>query len=288
LKSQRKKMITTAKERRKIVVVSGKKATPASVFVSYTARDADSVRAAVRAVLEETARTASRLVTWVVSDLHLGDRLVEEAAGRWTAQRRALGDLLYLERPRPEVVLSARSFFSHVAWTDSRKHWLSPRQMFEVLTLPDAKKYLIGGVVDPQTGTLTVYRGDLSTVTVPLSVFKPTGTGLRPDPTDFRIIDGGQAIRLGSYEATADVIFYEGDPDYRRQLNERRKAQERGLGPALRRLRIQRGLRQTDFGDVPAKTMARIERGEITKPRRHTLAAISRKLGVSPQDIETF
>ena len=42
------------------------------------------------------------------------------------------------------------------------------------------------------------------------------------------------------------------------------------------------------LADVPAKTMARIERGEITKPRRRPLAAIARKLAVSPQDIETF
>jgi len=34
--------------------------------------------------------------------------------------------------------------------------------------------------------------------------------------------------------------------------------------------------------------MARIERGKITRPRRRTLAAIVRKLGVLPQDIETF
>src|SRR5207244_3076912 len=154
----------------------GKKATLHSAFVSHTARDAKGVRAAVRAVLEETACAASGLVTWIIGDLHLGDQLVEEAAGRWTAQRRGLGDLLYLERPRPEAVLSARSFFSHVAWTDSRKHWLSPSQMLEVLILSDAKKYVVGGLVDPQTDTLTVYRGDLTTVTVPLSVFKPTGT----------------------------------------------------------------------------------------------------------------
>jgi hypothetical protein len=281
-------MTTTAKRRTRIVVVSGKKAAPPSVFVSHTARDAEGVRNAVRAALQGVARAGSRLVTWVVSDLRLGDRLVEEVAGSRLAQRRGLGDLLYLERPRPEAVLSARSFFSHVAWTDSRKHWLSPGEMFEVLTLPEARKYIIGGLTDEETGTLTVYRGDLSTVTVPLSVFKATGTGLRPDPGNFRVIDGGQAIRLGTYEATADVIFYEGDPDYRRQLNARRKAAERGLGPALRRLRMQRGLRQSDFGGVPGKTIARIERGEIAKPHRGTLAAIGQKLGVSPDEIETF
>jgi hypothetical protein len=75
--------------------------------------------------------------------------------------------------------------------------------MFEVLTLPEARKIVLGGLVDQQTGALTVYRGDLSAVTAPSSVFMPTGAGLRPDPTDFAIIDGGQAIRLGAYEATA-------------------------------------------------------------------------------------
>jgi hypothetical protein len=279
--------MTTANERRKIVVLSGKKASP-SVFVYHTAHDAAGVRAAVRDTLQEAARGATRLAVWVVSDLRLGDQLVEEAASSRTAQRRGLSDLLYLERPRPEAVLPARNFFGHVAWTDSREHWLAPREMFEVLTLPDAKKYIIGGLVDQQTCTLTVYRGDLGTVTVPLSVFKPSGVGLEPDPTAFSVIDGGQAIRMGRYEATADVIFYEGDPDYRRALRDRRKEGERGLGPALRRLRIQRGLRQTDFGDVPAKTMARIERGEIAKPQRRTLAAIAEKLGVSSQEIGAF
>jgi hypothetical protein len=154
--------------------------------------------------------------------------------------------------------------------------------------MTDTKKYLIGGLVDKETGTLTVYRGDLRTVTVPLSIFKPTGTGLVPNLADFSIIDDGQAIRMGAYEATSDVIFYEGDPDYRRELNERRQKEERGLGPALRRLRLQRGLRQTDFGHVPAKTMARIERGEIAKPQERTLRAIAKKLGLAPQEIEMY
>ena len=38
----------TAKQRRKIVLLAGKKAAPSSAFVSQTARDADSVRGAVR------------------------------------------------------------------------------------------------------------------------------------------------------------------------------------------------------------------------------------------------
>jgi hypothetical protein len=33
-----------------------------------------------------------------------------------------------------------------------------------------AKKYLIGGLIDKETGTLTVYRSDFRTITVPVSL----------------------------------------------------------------------------------------------------------------------
>jgi len=281
-------MTVKAETPKRIVLLAGKKALPSSAFVCRTARDAASVHSAVRAVLQNVARTSAQLAIWIVGDNHLGDQLVAEAARSWTAQRRGLGDLLFLERPRPEALLPAHAFFNHVAWIDSRKHWLPLKEMFEVLSLPNARNYIIGGLVDQQTGTLTVYRGDLSAVTVPLSVFRPSGDGLAPDLTDFSVIDGGQAVRLGGYEATADVIFYEGDPAYRRQLNKVRKEEEKGLGPALRRLRIQRGLRQSDFDNVPSKTIARIERGEIARPQRRTLEAIAGRLGVAAEEIETF
>src|SRR5207249_5517482 len=145
------------------------------------------------------------------------------------------------------------------------------------LVAPDPGSLIIGGVVDQGTKTLTVYRGDLGRLTVPQSVFQPSGDGTAPDFSDFEVIDFGHAIRLGPYESSADAIFYEGDPAFRKRLRERRHEEERTFGASLRRLRMQRRLRQEDFPPLPARTIARIE-GGVTKPREGTLAVIARRL----------
>ena len=61
-----------------------------------------------------------------------------------------------------------------------------------------------------------------------------------------------------------------------------------GIGACLRRLRLQRGLRQSDFGDVSAKTIARIERGETEVPLGQTLKAIVARLEVEPDEITSY
>ena len=43
-----------------------------------------------------------------------------------------------------------------------------------------------------------------------------------------------------------------------RRLLAKRRADDKTFGACLRRLRLQRGLRQSDFGGVSAKTIARI------------------------------
>ena len=123
---------------------------------------------------------------------------------------------------------------------------------------------------------------------VPLSIFKPTGEGTLPDPLDFEVIDCGQAIRLGNYEAVAGSIFYEVDPDYRRRWLAERREQEKGFGPSFRRLRNQLGLRQSDFSPLTQKTIARIENGDVQNPQGKTLQVIADRLGVKPTTIETY
>jgi hypothetical protein len=95
-------------------------------------------------------------------------------------------------------------------------------------------------------------------------------------------------VRFGKYEATADAIFYECDPDYRKRLRKKMQAEEKTFGASLRRLRIMRGLRQSDFAPLPAKTIARIERGEVEKPHGTTLDRIADRLGVAPKEIESY
>jgi hypothetical protein len=60
------------------------------------------------------------------------------------------------------------------------------------------------------------------------------------------------------------------------------------FGGALRRLRLQRGLRREDFDGISAKEIARIERGEVAKPHADTLATLAARFGVKPEEIETF
>ena len=101
--------------------------------------------------------------------------------------------------------------------------------------------------------------------------------------------DFGQTVRLGRYEAAADAILYEFDPDYRRRISRVRKQSERTFGASLRRLRKQRGLRREDFEpDVTGKTIARIEQGVVLKLHQKTLDVIARRLRVTPDEIGSY
>ncbi len=110
----------------------------------------------------------------------------------------------------------------------------------------------------------------------------------KPDFTDFEVIDTGQTLRFGEYEAATDAILYEFDRASRQRMKKREIAADQSFGGALRRLRLQRGLTRGDFEPLSDKTIARIERGEVDKPHGDTLAMIAKKLGVEPGDIESY
>jgi hypothetical protein len=229
--------------------------------------------------------------TWVTSDPSGADRLVEEVAERVLSlgsRRRRFGDLVLLEPPRIESLAAAQDLFTSVAWSDARKSWLPLPDLIEALGASDPSQLIIGGLADPGTMTLTVYRGDLERLTVPFSVFRPSGDGTAPDFSDFAVIDNGHAIRLGRYESAADAILYEGDPAYRKRLRDQRIAAEQTFGASLRRLRLQRRLRQDDFAPLSPRTIARIENGATPKPHGRTLKLIAQRLDVEPDAIETF
>jgi len=118
--------------------------------------------------------------------------------------------------------------------------------------------------------------------------------GVRLSPTDELVEVLGSANRadllIGAALARADdaVILYRGNLEplvvpLRRQLET-----DRSLGGALRRLRLQKGLRQSDFPGLTAKEIARIERGEVKKPQQRTLAAIAKRIGVAAKEISTY
>jgi hypothetical protein len=95
-------------------------------------------------------------------------------------------------------------------------------------------------------------------------------------------------VAFGGYEASADGILYEFDPAYRQKLKKERQASEKSFGASLRRLRLQRRLKRGDFAPVAAKTIARIERGDVERPQGKTLEAIEKKLGMNAEQIESY
>lgn len=202
-------------------------------------------------------------------------------------RKRALGDLLMLAPPRSGVVPSLHGYFRSVVGEVPSFKLLPSQQLPEVLTSENRRDLFIAGCVDEGSETATLVRGDFSRLTVPLKIFAGTGP-TKPDFRQFGLDDYGYALRFGDYEASAHSVLYRVDPDYRRRINSQRKAQEKGFGPSLRRLRLLRGLSRGGVPGISAKTMARLERGETGKPHGETLRKIAKVLDVLPEEIESF
>ena len=229
---------------------------------------------------------------WISTSKKKTEELVRAATiffGSHHGRKRVLGDLLMMQSPAVESVPALHTLFRRVVGLVSTYKMLPWNELVEILLAPDeeSRDLFIGGSYDSATATLTLTRGNLETVVVPLSLFRPSGDATA-DPNDLAVTDYGHAIRLGKYEASADAILYEVDPDYRKRVNAKRRQEDKGFGPSLRRLRTQRHLKREEFPGVAAKTIARIERGEIEKPHGKTLRVIARTLGVDPDEIETY
>lgn len=161
-------------------------------------------------------------------------------------------------------------------------------ELLAVLQASNRRDLLIGGTVDLEGEAVVLYRGSLEPLVVPTSWFRQGQHLVEPDFSDFEVTDSGQTVRLGDYEASVEAILYEHDVDYRRRMKKRAAKEDRSFGGALRRLRIQKGVGRDDFGEVSAKAIARIERGEVARPHRRTVERIAKRLGVEPGEIGTY
>jgi DNA-binding Xre family transcriptional regulator len=162
-------------------------------------------------------------------------------------------------------------------------------ELAEVLEAGNRANLVIGGFVNDATKTITLWRGNLESLTVPFSAFENSGNGTEPDFESFSVIDCGQTVKLGEYEAAVDAILYEYDSEFRRAHSKRRLQEDHSFGASLRRLRKQRGLRREDFEpDLSAKTVARIEQGKVTRIQKGTLESLAKHLSVKPDEIESF
>jgi hypothetical protein len=231
---------------------------------------------------------ASPSALWLAASPNATDELLHEAIRLPFRRRSRLGALLTLYQPRTENIQPLDDLFEPFVWNTGNSSFLPLSELAEVLADERRGDLFVAGYASPHNQTLTLVRGDLRRLSVPVSNFLPSGTGERPDPFRLEFADYGNTVRLGDYEAAADAILYEADPDYRSRLLAKRRADDKTFGACLRRLRLLRGLRQSDFGDVAAKTIARIERGETGAPHGQTLATIAARLQVEPNEITSF
>jgi hypothetical protein len=199
-----------------------------------------------------------------------------------------MGELVTMEAPRPASVPALSTLFDRLIGASPGYAWLPVLELMTVISGENAPDRFIGGVADPARETLALVRGDLSTHVIPFSYFAGAGDGTRPEFDKLSFADYGLTVALGAYEASSDGILYEFDAAYRQRLNEQRRQNERTFGAALRRLRLQRRLRQRDFAPLATKTIARIERNEVSKPQGKTLEVLARRLGVSADQIESY
>jgi len=227
-----------------------------------------------------------RTTLWISEGAQFTDAFVQHVA----TPAHVLGDALFFYNPAIETLATLQAYFCHTVYGPA-EHFLPPEELAEVL-LDDRKEDLvIGGIVDHFTQRLTLWRGSFEPLPVPFAAFAPSGEDVVPDFTQLRVIDYGQTIQLGAYEAATEALLYEYDPAYRRRMAKARRASEQSFGAALRRLRKQRGLRREDFAPaLSPKTLARIERGEVLPEHMHgsTWEILAEKLRVRPEEIATF
>ena len=234
--------------------------------------------------LRDSLARATKDTLWISYEKELTEALLKTVLG----PPRSLGKALLIHALNPLSIPVLTSCFKRFA-SASNKEFLPPDELAEALQAENSPDLFIGGSVDPANQTITLWRGNLEPLTVPFSAFEKSGDGIVPDFEMFSVTDSGQTVRFGDYEAAADAVLYEFDPDFRRHVSRERRLSERTFGASLRRLRKQRGLRREDFEpNVAAKTIARIEQGLVHRIQKDTLNSIADRLRVKVGEIESY
>lgn len=286
-KATRKRSATAKRCVRRFVVLDTENQWP-DVF-----RNDETVVCGSRESLVEAIRqtTASESL-WISHRAARTEELIKTIADHQNERERGpqkFGDLLMLESLKVRMLPPLYGWFNRVIGGTQQFKKLPVEQLVEVLAAPDERRrdVFVGGDLNEELGTLALVRGNLDRLTVPLSLFRPSGRAI-PNFSRFALDDYGHTLRFGNYEATSDVVLWEVDPDYRRRAKAKERQQATGFGASLRRLRNQRGLSQSDFPHVSRKTLSRIEKGEVEKPHSITLNRIAETLDVTPNEIESY
>jgi DNA-binding Xre family transcriptional regulator len=231
----------------------------------------------------KAATSVDKQIVWIIKNAHLVNSVAHQIAAVRTLKK--AGYLILLSDARLTLIPALEKRFAAVAFTP---RILSKEEFQDVWSLRDRKDRFIGGIVDDGSKTVTLWRGNLESITVPFDAFPPTANGIRPDFKRFSIIEYGQTLKFGDYESDSEPILFEFAPDFRRRLKQIRFAEEQTLGASIRRLRRQKRKTRRDFANIDPKTIARIEEGKIKAPRASTLEVIAETLGVKQSELGDY
>ena len=240
------------------------------------------VQSEVQAALSQQFRAATLLIAPNASAL---DLLLGTLPHR---PRRQDLRLLLLDRSPLAMGGLLHAHFRFVVSVEAGARLLPSDELVEALGADNRADLFIGGEVIGARSEVLLYRGNLEPLTVPLQWFGSRPNSPEPDPAAFAVTDYGQTVRLGSYEASTDAILYEFDEDYRARAKKRMVEQDDSLGGSIRRLRLQKGLRQADFPGLTSKEIARIEKGVVKRPHLETLKIVAKTAGVRVEDIASY
>ena len=126
--------------------------------------------------VHEVVAQANNNSLWISDEKPLTDTLLNALA----SGTGSLGTMVLLYQPTLASIPVLSRYFHRVVFGGG-KGLLPPAELAEVLTAPNKADLFIGGMVDDDSETLTLWRGDLATLTVPFTAFPPSGDGITSD-----------------------------------------------------------------------------------------------------------
>jgi len=227
---------------------------------------------------ERGARRPTLFVSWTAEALAPLSTVAHEEKGNLR--------LLLLEQLSPARKEHWQTLFRTVVSPGSGLKLIEEEELIEVLSAENRADLFVGGTLNKEEEVVVLYRGTLDRLSVPLAWFARR-SDVEPDFDQFEVVDYGNTLRFGPFEVSSDAVLFDFDPEYRARANRRQRELDDSLGGSLRRLREARGVSRSDFPSVSAKTIARIERGEVLA-RAETLQKIARRLDVQVEEICTY
>ncbi|MFI5308009.1 MAG: DUF2442 domain-containing protein [Polyangiales bacterium] len=239
--------------------------------------------------------------------------LISHSFGSGKTYSLLVGHLADLDRPRgrreledlcntvkgdvPVVLVSQRNAprsdaafqtLAHVAWLAGREVYIAPnaeavsRMVFARQVEAEAKLIASASMED---GQLIVWSCEPRRYAVAASEIPALATMSAAVLAKFEVSESGSRIHWGDgdVDLNLDAIRAYADPEVRRQQEAEYRKYAARYAAAIRKLREERELRQTDIDGLSERQVRRLEEGE-TMPHSSTLKKLALAHGMSIQD----